>query len=269
LEYETWNILSCFFSNYVKPVLNSSLTSSLVGAFAGAYAAMHFADNKERDKIAIERLNATNASVILAASIANDALTFKKQLSKDICDRYQTDRLRFQDFLAKYNSEGPAFEIQYDFRSISFFEHAGGELKSLLIQKVATPPTTVMATFQLSQSLHSLEVIVKGRTSEIARLTELQGDLGHLDFSTVYFGLPNSKCHIDERFHDLVISLKELTDSVVFFSTYIAKKMGEQSTKLAKEIGKKAPKAVVWSFDNMDPEHEELLPKGEEFPDWK
>jgi hypothetical protein len=85
----------------------------------------------------------------------------------------------------------------------------------------------------------------------------------------VYFGLPNSEGNIDERFHDLVFALEDLTDSVVFFSTYIAKKMGEQSTKLAKEIGKKAPKAVVWRFDSMDPEHEELIPKGEAFPDWK
>jgi gas vesicle protein len=269
LEYETWNILSCFFSSYVKPVLNSSLTSSLVGAFAGAYAAMRFADHKERDKIAVERLNATNASVILAASIANHAMSFKKQLSKDICDHYQTERQRLQDVLAEGNSEGPALEIQYDFRNISLFEHEGGELKALVIRKTAAPETTVMATFQLSQSLHSLEGIVEGRTSEIARLIELKDDLEPEDFSKVYFGLPNSEGHIDERFHDLVIALEDLTDSVVFFSTYIAKKMGEQSTKLAKEIGKKAPKAVVWSFDNMDPEHEELIPKGEAFPDWK
>lgn len=268
MEYEIWNILSCFFSSYVKPVLNSSLTSSLVGAFAGAYAAMRFADHKERDKIAIERLNATNISVTLAAAIAIHAMTFKKQLSKDICDQYKADRQRFQDYLAKNTSEAPAIKIEYDFRSISFFEHEGSELKTLVNQKTAAPGKTIMATFQLSQSLHSLEHIIENRTSEIARLTGLKDQLRPVDFSKVYFGLPNAEGDIDERFHDLVIALEDLTDSIVFFSTYIAKEMGEQSTKLAKEIGKKAPPAVVWNFDNMDAEDAELIPKGEKFPDW-
>lgn len=244
------------------------MTSSLVGAFAGAYAAMRFADRKERDKIAIERINATNATVILAAAIANHAMTFKKQLSKDICDLYKADRKRAEDFLAKGAPEGTIFEMQYDFRSISFFEHEVDELKRLVIQMGAAPEKAVMAAFQLSQCLHSLEGIVEGRALEIKRLTALKDKLNSDDFLKTYFGLPDSKGHMDLRFYDLVTALENLTDSVIFFSVSMAKKSGELSRKLSKKLGKIAPKAVVWSFDDLAPEHAELIPPNEAFADW-
>ena len=243
--------------------------NSLVGAFAGAYAAMRFADIKERDKSALERLSATNSSVILAAAIANHAMSFKKQLSMDICDQYRTDRQRIQDFLDTGATEANPFEIQYDFRSVNFFEHEGDELKSIVVRKTAAPEKTIMATFQLSQSLHSLERIIEGRSSEIARLSKLKDQLNDDDFSKVYFGLPNADGNIDERFHDLVTALHDLTDSVVFFSTYIANQLSKQSLSLAKEIGKKGPKAIVWSFEKLAPEHAALIPKAEDFPDWE
>jgi len=268
LEFEVWADLALIFTSYIKPVLNSSLTSSLVGAFAGAYAAMRFADRKERYKNGVEKLNATNSSVLLAAAIANHAMSFKNQLSREICDLYKADRERFQNFIAHGTPEGTTFEIQYDFRSISFFEHECDELKKLVIQ-AAAPEKTAMAAFQLSQCLHSLENIVEGRALEISRLTDLKDKLTSDDLSKVYFGLPDSNGHVDQRFYDLVIALEDLTDSVIFFSTFVTKNMGQKSTKCAKELGKKAPKAIVWDFDNLAPEHAKLIPKDEDFPDWK
>ena len=71
----------------IYSILNSNFTSSILGALigAGAFAANWFADKKERDRLAITRLQHNNTAVALAMSIANHSLTFKKQLVRDMC----------------------------------------------------------------------------------------------------------------------------------------------------------------------------------------
>lgn len=256
----------------IYSILNSNFMSSilgaLIGAGAGAFAANWFADKKERDRLAITRLQHNNAAVVLATSIANHSLTFKKQHVRDMCNGFKANRERYEAFLkeaAKGSLPGVPFEMEYDFRLLTLFHHDGDELHTLIIRDVAASPSVTLAAIQLLQTLHSLESTFASRSAELDRLTDLRGKATNDEFAHVYFGLRTGH-GIDERYSDVMNSLENLLEDTILFSTFIAEELSNHGRELAKQLGKKAPKTFSWSFSEI--EDPSLMPAESRRPDW-
>ena len=252
--------------------LNSNFTSSilgaLIGAGAGAFAATWFADKKERDRLAITRLQQNNTAVALAMSIANHSLIFKKQPVRDMCKRFKADRIRYEAYLKaakKGSSPGVPFEMEYDFTSLTFFRHDGDGLHTLVIREVAASPSVTLAASQLLQTLHSLKSTVASHSAELVRLTDLRGKATEHEFAHVYFGL-RTEHGINERYSDVMTSLEDLLEDTILFSTFIAEELSNRGRELAKQLGKKAPKTFSWSFREI--EDPSLMPAESRRPDW-
>ena len=76
--------------------LNSSFISAFLSALAGAgfgvWGAQSLAERSARAKELLEALRQANAIVVLASTIANQALSVKKQHIKPLSDQYFKDR---------------------------------------------------------------------------------------------------------------------------------------------------------------------------------
>ena len=251
---------------------NSSFASSVVGALAGAFfgalAATKFAARSEVERVKLQDLKRNNSGVVLATSIANHSLTFKKQLVREVVLQFSKDRERYQEFLEELKAGKPMrqFEVQYDFRNITFFKHESEELRSLLLNEISPEPKTTMAAMQLWQSLHSLEISINQRLVEMQRLIQLRGTVSEDEYAHVYFGLMSDAGNIDERYSDTMDAIQELLDSAIFFSTHIADKLSERGKELSIKLGRKAVKPVTWSFEGII--DQDLLPDPSEFSDW-
>ncbi len=257
---------------WIGQVLNSNFASSIIGALAGAFfgalAATRFAARQETHRLKLTELRRNNAAVVLSTSIANHSLSFKKQLVKPLVDNFLADRKRYEEFLgaaAAGRATGP-FELQYDYRSLTFFKHEADELRSLLVNDITADPKVIMAAMQLWQSLHSLEKVVEQRAKEMERLQSMKGSASEDEIAHAYFGLPTKAGHVDERYSDTVVAMGELLDSAIFFSTHIAEKLSGRGREIAGELGKKAEKPVTWTFRKL--EDPTLLPDAKEFEDW-
>ena len=101
------------------------MVGALAGAFFGALAATKFAARSEVERVKLQDLKRNNSGVVLATSIANHSLTFKKQLVREVVLQFSKDRERYQEFLEELKAGKPMrqFEVQYDFRNITFFKH--------------------------------------------------------------------------------------------------------------------------------------------------
>ncbi len=131
---------------WIGQVLNSNFASSIIGALAGAFfgalAATRFAARQETHRLKLTELRRNNAAVVLSTSITNHSLSFKKQLVKPLVDNFLADRKRYEEFLgaaAAGRATGP-FELQYDYRSLTFFKHEADELRSLLVNDITADP---------------------------------------------------------------------------------------------------------------------------------
>lgn len=257
---------------YTRSFLNSSFVSSVIGALAGAFfgalAATRFADKKERERLKLHDLRKNNSSVVLATSIANHSLTFKKQVVRGIVDKFEADLARYKAFLeeSKVGRVSEKFEIEYDYRDITFFKHEADELRALLVSELSADPKITMAAVQLWQSLHSLEKSIDQRAIELQRLIDLKGKLSNDEYARRYFGLPTDSGNIDQRYSDTIYTIRNVLDNAIFFSTYIAEKLSERGVDLCKTLGRKADRPVTSSFSNLD--DPSLLPNRNEFSDW-
>jgi hypothetical protein len=251
---------------------NSSFISSVVGALAGAFfgalAATRFAENQEVQRLLLDEMRKNNSGVVIASSIANHCLTFKKQLVRELVEKFENDKRRYQAHLeAAAGGRAPGlFELQFDFRSLTHFKHEAEELRSLLVTQISAEPKTTMAALQLWQSLHSLEKVVAQREGEISRLSSLVGKISDDDLAQTYFGLPTRTGRVDERYSDTIVAMKDLLDSAIFFSTFVAEQLSRRGEGLAKKLGKKSPNPIKWSFSSIN--EADLLPDPNEFSDW-
>ncbi|MEH8177616.1 hypothetical protein [Aeromonas veronii] len=78
--------------NFLNSSFISAFLSALAGAGLGVWGAQKLAERSARAKELLEALRQANAIVVLASTIANQALSVKKQQIKPLSDQYFKDR---------------------------------------------------------------------------------------------------------------------------------------------------------------------------------
>ena len=256
----------------VLKLLNSSFVSTLIGALAGAFfgalAATRFAARQERQREKLQDLRKNNSCVIFSTSIANDCLAFKRQITRDMVERFEEDKLKFTDFVSMGGADQAKkeFRFDFDFQSIKFFRHEADELRKIRVNDLSVDPKITTAAIHLWQSLNSLDHSISQRELDITRLSKLKSELTDDEMAKIYFGLETKSGHVDTRFSDTIISIKELLDSAIFFSMFVTEELSKRGQEIKKTLGKSSEKAFSGNFDNIkDPS---LLPDRGEFKDW-
>ena len=254
----------------LRDFLNSNFTAALAGAFAGALAAHHIADrSKRRDELLLE-LRSTNAAIMVAFIFCNSAIALKKQLVKDIYDRYQAKRKELAAFKER-RARGEAvgvFEVQADLRTVQMPVVPLDVLRTQMYEKVSVTGRPLALAAALIGSVEALADVLRKRTELIDRF-RAQGE-DNPNLPAMYLGQPYGPGHLSEEFPNTVESMYSLTDDMIFFSELLARDLMAHGKRVLDSYGKRAnvKEQKVASVDFTSAQNEGWMPDPANYVDW-
>ena len=155
--------------------LNSSFISAFLSALAGAglgvWGAQRLAERSARAKELLEGLRQANAIVVLASTIANQALSVKKQHVKPLSDQYFKDRDEAKELQDKLSSGAPAQPTTFHFQltKITPLTLPIETLKNLTFSAQLMPGRALALVSMLEQSITELAHAITGAAVTLAR----------------------------------------------------------------------------------------------------
>jgi hypothetical protein len=258
----------------LRDFLNSQFVSASLSALAGAglgvWGAKRVADRATERKELLDSLRQANALTVLAATIANQTLSLKKQHVKELAANYFADRERAEAFNNAVLSGNPANDVLHfkaEMLCVTPLTLPIEALKSLTLSSSLIPGKALAILSVLEQAIAELNSTISQRTQYIDafRREKLPQDL----FAQRYFGLQQRDGSIDRMFHDLMVALRSYTDDVAFFASEFAEELQAHAERLrvrVAKIHKNPPKATKVDFSNA--RESGLIPPKEEYSDW-
>lgn len=270
------DIANAFTWNNVAAFLNSNFTSALAGAlagaFAGAIAAQRIANRENERKELLAEIRSTNAAIVVAFTISNSALVFKKQLVKDICDAYDKAQTDLQSYLDKRAKglipQNSVFDFRADFHSLQVPLVPIDTLRKQVYERISAPARPLALVATLASSLDALEDMVQKRNELIERFRVL--DERNPQFVNLYFGIPYGGGHVNTEYKDSVEAIGRLTDDAIFFSHQLAKDLEEHGNRILDRMKKlgSSEEVKVSSADFTQSQEEGLMPDSANYSDW-
>ncbi|WP_428380274.1 hypothetical protein [Nevskia ramosa] len=254
----------------LRDFLNSNFTAALAGALAGALTAQHIADRGKKREETLLELRSTNAAIMVAFIFCNAGIALKKQLVKDIHDRYKA-KLKELAALKERRARGEAvgvFEVQADLRTVQMPIVPIDVLRTQMYEKVSVTGRPLALAAALIGSVEALTEILKKRTDLIERFRVLGEDNPHL--SAMYLGQPYGPGHVSEEFPDTVDAMYRLTDDMIFFSELLTSDLMAHGKRVLESYGKrvKIKDRKVSSVDFTAARSEGWIPGPAEYTDW-
>lgn len=260
----------------IDALLHSSFAIALVGALAGAYAggmAAHrsMERSKARDEL-LREVRSTNAAIILAFTTCNTALALKKQLVAPMIERFRSERIAFQEFLAQRRTEqtlrNENYYIQADFVTFiaPFFPMEA--LRDVMYSRVGAQGKALNLVSQIDGAVTGLAGAVVERDKVIYSFRTQQPGLNELPFH--YFGVTDAAGHTHREYADVLDITESYINDVIWFSAKLCEQLvghGVKRNELFKErFGKDALKINEPDFSG--PKELGLFPPDSDYSSW-
>lgn len=270
--FETW----LTWEN-VKLLSNSAfstaLIGSLAGAFAGAIAAQRIAERSKLREELLKEIRNTNVGIMLALTIANSALSLKKQHIKKIKSDYDLERTKILDLLAHRNEPQSKTETIYSFtgdlRSLPELSTPIKTLEEIVFSRLSTIGRPLSLSAAIVNATQDLNTSILKRNELTKTFKENNFPIG-ASLLTMYFGLPYDSGHVNQEFGDTVEAISFYTDDVIFFSVLLCNDLREHGLSIAarykKTLKTSPPPVNQATFD--EPRQNGLIPSDESYPTW-
>lgn len=249
-----------------------ALISACAGAIAGALGAQRIADRSKRRDELLTELRSTNAAMTVAFSVANTALTLKKQHVQPMHEMFVSDKARFSALIVQRVPSGslagrePQFLL--DLRRLAFPEFPMETLRSLVFEKISVQGRVLALVSSLGQATSGLRDSLARREKLIQEFADSQGAGSALAYR--YFGIQTTSGNTYQEFSDLVDSIHSYTDDIAFFGQLLCSDLerhGERVQAALIKAGRKdAPK--VSKVDFTQAHSSGLMPSDSKYSDW-
>ncbi|QRP65329.1 hypothetical protein I6J77_07900 [Rhodanobacter sp. FDAARGOS 1247] len=254
---------------FLNSTFISAFLSALAGAGFGAWGAQRITERSARAKDLLEALRQANAIVVLASTIANQALSLKKQHVKPLSDRYFSDRE-----IAKVTNDNllngaPAqtVTLQAELRKMTPLTLPIEALKSLTFSAQLMPGRALALVSMIEQSAAELTRAVEARSEMIDNFHD--ANLPPHIFCQDYYGLERKDGNVNAMYHDTMIAVAQYTNDIAFFSAELAEELQAHGARVREKLLKlrsDVPKASTVDFSG--PIASGLLPAREDYVSW-
>lgn len=269
MDLFTWESIGALLnSNFA-----SALAGALTGAFVGAMAAHQIADRARQREAVLAEIRSTNAAIIVAFTICNAGLAFKKQQSKEICDTYTARRAEYEESLRKRAAgDGPTdvpFQLEADLRRLQMPLVPIDILRDQIYEKISAPARPVALVAALAGSIAGLQDVIEKRTALIERYQAL-ADSGAAHLQELYFGKAYGPGHVSTEFPDSIKSLHRLSDDVIFFSHLLISDLKAHGHRVLAKYQKMATvkEEKIHDAEITDSRVTGLMPEPVNYEDW-
>ena len=254
-------------SNFVTSVLGA-----LAGAFGGAWAAQRISDRKLKRESDLSQLRSVNDASLLAYSICNGSINYKKQLTKPICEAYFSTVATIEPAIALQMSTPPQFRepiaVHLDLRTLSIFRSTAELLKDTVLMKINEIGKLVSLAIVLPNVCEAFNESIVTRNELVTELKNSNAtELSKIHF---YAGMTVNG-HTDHRFYDNIEALSAQIDDIIFFSKEIGEILQEQAKKLSKGFEAKfgKPPIRLHNADYSSAYKEGLIPPKDNYESWE
>lgn len=257
----------------IRGIFNSSFFSAFISALAGAgfgvLGAQNLAERTTRTRELLESLRKANAIIVLAATIANQALTLKKQHVNPLYGRYMKDRKDVSDAYEKFQKGQlwvqPRFEAELT-KSAPLTLPIDA-LTNLIFSTQLIPGRALALVSMLEQSTNDLAHAIKSRAEMIDNFYKSTHD--DSAFTLDYFGLKKKDGSVNSMYHDLIVAISQYTDDIVFFGAELAEELHNHAQKVRVKLLKlRSDVPKVSSVDFSGPSNSGLMPLRENYSSW-
>ncbi|HVK56740.1 MAG TPA: hypothetical protein VM532_17150 [Burkholderiales bacterium] len=236
--------------------------------------AQRIADRAKQREALLQEIRSTNAAIMVAFTISNAALAFKKQFTKDVYETYKTKKTELQEFLM-LRAQGQQlanlpFEFQADFRTLQMPLVPIDVLRTQLYEKISASGRPLAAVAALAGSIASLIDVIHKRNILIERFRQL-GDAEQVHLPAFYFGMPYGEGHVNTEFSDAIEALYSQNDDVIFFSELLSIDLMAHGNRILGDYKKlaKVKEERIHRVDFTDAHNRGLMPDAENYADWR
>ncbi|WP_152969156.1 hypothetical protein [Amantichitinum ursilacus] len=195
---------------------STSLVGALFGAWGGAWAAQRIASQEKGRDLLLTEIRETNNAIMNAFTICNSLIAFKEQHAKPLYEKYNAQKMQYDDVLANPFYVGP-FHISGDFRLIRPPIILTAGLANAIDNKISTLGRPQALMHALLQQQDNILAMLELRNVIISEMKSLENPGDRL--AEIYFGVPSSLTKsTDTRHHDSIIYLYESVDNALFFT---------------------------------------------------
>jgi hypothetical protein len=248
----------------------SAFLSALAGAGFGVWGAQKLAERSNRTKELLDNFRQANAVVVVAGTIANQALSAKHQYVKPFTEQYFKDRelaAELNDTLRSGRAPKREYKFQYQLTKITPLTLPIDALKSLTFSAQLMPGRALAVVSMIEQSVTELANMMEVRSEMI---DVFHGQSVHDEvYCQDYFGLPRRDGNTNSMYHDSMKAISLYTDDVAFFSAELVDELVVHATQLRGKLlklNRDVPK--VRSMDFSEVRASGLMPPRENYVSW-
>ncbi|WFC41464.1 hypothetical protein [Pseudoxanthomonas sp. SE1] len=257
----------------ISQTLNSSFASAFVSALAGAafgvWGAQKLSERSARRRELLEAMRQTNAIVVLAATIANQALAVKRQQVGPLADKFFADRKVAENAFAARPTGAPPTGVHFvaELTKITPLTLPTDALKNLVFGSQRMPGQALALISMVDQSANELGNAISVR-SELIDNFKIRNPTDPT-FIQDYFGLKRADGHTDAMYHDAMDAIVQYTNDIAFFAAELAEALQAHGRLVRNDLKKLAPTAPdVNTVDFAGPRASGLLPPRSDYAAW-
>ncbi len=237
------------------------MLSAAIGVVFGAWVA----SRAQTKRTIVAELHALRAAHALCFSIANKALSIKKQHIRPLKFAFDQALAAHGNYVA--NPHG-VFGLQIDLKTISQIEFPAPALERTLLDRCFLGGEGIATLVAVMDAVHDLKASIALRNQMVEEFRK-NPPPSHEQRLARYFGLPAGDQR-DERFKDNVGALYAQTDDCIFFARKLGEHIRSSENKVRKRnhwkywLPGKSLKPAKWTLAEQDG----LLPLDSDYANW-
>lgn len=262
---QIWVILS----DFANSAFASAFLSALAGAGLGVWGAQRVAERGARVKELLESLRQSNAVIVVATTIANNAFALKRQHISPLSQKYFKDRdialAHHASIISGQSSQPISFEAEMT--KITPVTTPIDPLKNLVYSAQLMPGRALALVAIIEQSISELTHAIEMRTDQIDSLRNAA--LSEHIFCQDYYGIQRRDGNTNSMYHDSMVAITQYTDDVGFFAAELVDEMQVHAGLVHRKILKFRKDIPKVSTVDFSPARDAgLIPPRENYESW-
>ncbi|MFM5236636.1 hypothetical protein ACEUAP_04375 [Aeromonas veronii] len=254
---------------FLNSAFASAFLSALAGAIFGVLGAQRLAERATRRKELLDALRQTNALIVLVATIANQAMSLKKQHIEPLSIDYFKERERavtLNDFYL-HGSAPDKISFHLEMMHITPLNTPIEALKNITYSAQLIPGMAIALVSMVEQSLIEMTHSIRIRSEQIERFKSQE--MSSVISIQNYFGLLRKDGNTDALYHDSMVAIRDYTNDVIFFAVELTEELQAHANKIHEKLSnltKDAAKANA--VDYSTPRKLGIIPPRKDYESW-
>lgn len=254
---------------FLNSAFVSAFLSALAGAIFGVLGAQRLAERATRRKELLDALRQANALIVLAATIANQAMRLKKQHIEPLSIDYFKERERAETLNDAYlhGSAPDKISFNLEMMHITPLNTPIEALKNITYSAQLIPGMAIALVSMVEQSLIEMTHSIRIRSEQIERFKSQK--MSSVISIQNYFGLLRRDGNTDALYHDSMVAIRVYTNDVIFFAVELTEELQAHANKIHEKLSnltKDAAKANA--VDYSTPRKLGIIPPRKDYESW-